>query len=234
MLLIITIALILEKALQRKWRSLRDCFSRERRRLSTTSSGSSAAAAPKKGSYIYYDQLAFLHKVATSKQTSSNFSSDGTNSSTGVETVQDCSEEHDSSASFSGTNKTSKKPRLEKKRSQNAVETDSLVEVLKSSIQAREEREQNRENDDDRMFLLSLLQPIKAVPQELKLQVRSQIMQVIENYTYQHASPYSLSTYNQAITGPLLSPQPFSQQNSAKQPQEDRRSSGEITGFNYE
>ena len=61
---------------------------------------------------------------------------------------------------------------------------EDIFRVLKSSVQAREEREKNQENDDDRMFLLSLLNPMKKVPENMKLEVRSQIIQIIAKASY--------------------------------------------------
>ena len=107
------------------------------------------------------------------------------------------------------------------------------IVLLKFKIQhSRTRRKRNKpKNDDDRIFLLSVWQSIKAVPQALKLQMRLQIMQVVANYTYQHASSYLLP--DQTITGPSIFAQPFSQQSLAKQLQDDSCCSGEITGFNY-
>ena len=78
---------------------------------------------------------------------------------------------------------------------------DSLEDifVLKSSVQAREEREKNQENDDDRMFLLSLLNPMKKVPENMKLEVHSQIIQLIANASYPKSSNPDISSYNHAF-----------------------------------
>jgi len=44
----------------------------------------------------------------------------------------------------------------------------------------REQREKRQEDDDNRMFQLSLVNHIKKVPEHMKLSRRSQIMQVID------------------------------------------------------
>ena len=79
---------------------------------------------------------------------------------------------------------------------------DSLEDIfreLKSSVQAREEREKNQENNDDRMFLLSLLNPMKKIPENMKLEVRSQIIQIIANASYPTSNNPDISSYNHAF-----------------------------------
>lgn len=61
-----------------------------------------------------------------------------------------------------------------KRRERDTVpnEVGGIVDVLKSSMQSREERESRMENDSDRMFLLSLLEPLKGIPLDLDLDFR--------------------------------------------------------------
>ncbi|KOB75154.1 Uncharacterized protein OBRU01_08173 [Operophtera brumata] len=56
-------------SLQRKWKNIRSCFSREVRRLKNTKSGS---AASHKTPYIYYNQLLFLKNTVGNLNTESN------------------------------------------------------------------------------------------------------------------------------------------------------------------
>lgn len=54
-----------------------------------------------------------------------------------------------------------------------------IVEALHKSIQLRQEQNQQMEQDDDRMFLLSLLKPLKQIPEPLRFFVRMELMNVI-------------------------------------------------------
>jgi hypothetical protein len=54
-----------------------------------------------------------------------------------------------------------------------------IVEALHKSIQLRQEQNQQMEEDDDRMFLLSLLKPLKQIPKPLRCSVRMDLMNVI-------------------------------------------------------
>ena len=75
-----------------------DCFTRERRRLSNTRSGSSAAAT-RKSTYVYYEQLLFLQRVTTSKNTTSSM--DHVESTIELDTPLELEQGHDSSTSSS-------------------------------------------------------------------------------------------------------------------------------------
>lgn len=55
--------------MQRKWKSLRDCFSRELGRIKKLKSGSETS---RKNPYIYYNQLLFLKPIIQNKPTETN------------------------------------------------------------------------------------------------------------------------------------------------------------------
>jgi len=219
-------SVIAGRMLQKKWKNLRDCFSRDRRSRKSSNKSGSAATSSKKTSYVYYDQLAFLEKVKGSKSTTSNFSSkdSSTDSSSGaIENVPQ--DEHDGSSSEQRDENCGKA----KKKKLNKVHSDSqedaaIIEVLKHSIKNREEREKNLEDDDDRLFLLSLLNPLKKVPEARKLQVRAELMQVVISNS-SHSTNYN----------PLFASYPYNQADvsySVHQPDQSSTSGG-ITGFNY-
>ncbi|XP_049782598.1 uncharacterized protein LOC126184267 [Schistocerca cancellata] len=50
---------------------------------------------------------------------------------------------------------------------------DGLIDVLQQSIALREERERNQESDSDRLFLISLLEDMKKIPEQRKLLLTS-------------------------------------------------------------
>ena len=85
------------------------------------------------------------------------------------------------------------------KKHDNDNSLEDIFRELKSSVQAREEREKNQENDDDRMFLLSLLNSMKKFPENMKLEVRSQIIQIIANASYPTSNNPDTSSYNHAF-----------------------------------
>jgi hypothetical protein len=72
---------------------------------------------------------------------------------------------------FSSSNKT--------KNKQDPV-GERLVSALERSVHSREQRERELESDCDRMFLLSLLNPLKQIPENARFGVKRKLMEVIE------------------------------------------------------
>ena len=196
-----------------------------------SSAKSESAASTKKATYAYHDQLLFLNKVKASKPTSSNFS-DKNSSPNLSSSLTDNEPPQKEDGSGSGTNTggeqqdgTRGKPKKEKRsKAQSDSQEDGILQVLKYSIKAREEREKNQDSDDDRLFLLSLLNPLKKVPEPRKQQVRAELMQVIISHSSQSAnyhSSYQSFPYNQADASLAL------------QQSEHPSTSGGIFRFNY-
>lgn len=77
---------------------------------------------------------------------------------------------------------------------------DSLIEVLKESIALRENREMKKECDADRLFMLSLLEDFKKIPDDRRLSTKMELLDVIKraqtlrleinNQSYSHNVPY--------------------------------------------
>ncbi|KAK7074956.1 hypothetical protein SK128_015336 [Halocaridina rubra] len=159
------------KLLQRKWKSLRDCYTRERQRLAKIKSGSSVA---RKTQYVYYNRLSFLQRVIKGRDTSNNME-------------EAAAEERPSDSEQPSTTSTVQHVEAGKGKRKRvddiSSEVQCLVNVLQAGMQSREEREKRNEEDEDRLFLLSLLTPMKRIPEHLRFGVRMEIMQVIQNAT---------------------------------------------------
>ena len=76
-------------------------------------------------------------------------------------------------------------------KAQSDSQEDGILQVLKYSIKARKEREKNQDSDDDRLFLLSLLNSLKKVLEPRKLQVRDEQIQVITSHSSQSSNNHS-------------------------------------------
>jgi hypothetical protein len=146
--------------LQKKWKNIRDCYFREIRRLKNVRSG---AAAPKKSTYIYFDQLHFLKVVTESGPLTSNIERATEPEAEEVSETQSC---HDYI------------PPQKKKRNDDVIGME-MVNVLKSSIKSREESERH---DADKLFLLSLLDDFKAIPQYSKNRAKIEMLNLVEKY----------------------------------------------------
>lgn len=151
---------------------MRDCFSRELSRVKKLKSGSESS---RKNPYVYYNQLLFLTPVVQNKHTETNLLPDTDKNKETVVEGPFTNETNDELQSNSTSGQTKKK---RKQISMHPVEKE-IIEALHKSIQLRQEQNQQMEDDDDRMFLLSLLKPLKQIPEPLRFSVRMDLMNVI-------------------------------------------------------
>ncbi|KAF0758347.1 BESS domain-containing protein [Aphis craccivora] len=168
--------------LQRKWKSLRNSFAREQAKRKTLKSGLGSKSWK---TYVYFNQLSFLSTCVGNKLTTSNLSpiyyDDELNADT--ETVTD-NEENDK------VNDSDEEHRYEDtiiqsrpSKKQKTQHKDSETQLFMSIQQSLEQRNQMTKSmdDPDRLFLLSLIDDLKQVPADKKMEVKLSIMQTISN-----------------------------------------------------
>ncbi|XP_054706245.1 uncharacterized protein LOC129216115 [Uloborus diversus] len=142
---------------QRKWKHLRDGFSRELAKQKQEKSGSLCSARKK---YVYFDHLLFLLRVMQGKYT-----------------VFDLDDENHQKVdeSYSGDNATLRP--LVKKRKTSFPSEETILHSPKDTTQFRCKSPVD-ESDADRLFMLSFVKELKQVPEEFKLEVKSDIINV--------------------------------------------------------
>lgn len=167
--------------IQRRWKNLRACFSRELRCQKDVKSGQ---AAPKRKRYVYFDKLLFLvPSMEAGRETSSNVPS------LDEETIS----ENDSSTP--GITQ----PTREKKKNKSYEE--SLLEILRDKT-----NHQNIQTlpDPDNYFALSLVPLLKSIPPGQKIDAQIAILNTLKYYTQ---SSNSFTNYNSTAATYIL-PQP--------------------------
>ncbi|KAG8317827.1 uncharacterized protein LOC124359501 [Homalodisca vitripennis] len=166
------------RAIQRRWKSLRDCYTREcHRMMKRGESGTS-----NQRTYMYYRHLSFLSGVIRSK----GVSSDTEDGSCGPSTVEaGLLGEDEDGDSGPESPVTSATPVLtdsrKRKRPDRQFEEDEDTPVH-CVIKPRKRKQENEAEDSDRIFLMSLLDPIKDVPERSRFTLRMEIMKVIDNF----------------------------------------------------
>ncbi|KAH0819186.1 hypothetical protein GEV33_003605 [Tenebrio molitor] len=139
------------QTLQKRWKSIRGCFTREVKRQKEVKSGS--AAGSRKSEYQYFKQLQFLQKVVAVRDISEEPAED----------LQLDSQNNEETADRSQRAKRSKK-----RHKTTDPEDDPRMKARNNSIEKMEQLER-AEEDEDRMFLLSLLeQNVEKIAAELK------------------------------------------------------------------
>ncbi|KAL4703889.1 hypothetical protein ACJJTC_006855 [Scirpophaga incertulas] len=139
--------------LQRKWKSLRDCFKREHSKQMSVKSGSASSS---RKPYIYYQQLSFLKNLADTRRDPSPLPNE----------VHDATER--------------KRPKKNKTNNEDIqAETDILVSI---SEQLQSRHSNKHEEDADHNFALSLVPHFKQIPNEFKLDAQTDVLMVLKKY----------------------------------------------------
>ncbi|XP_050708921.1 uncharacterized protein LOC126993822 [Eriocheir sinensis] len=151
----------LAQSLQKKWKHLRDNFGRELKRQKTLLSRSQA----RKGTYIYFRRLQFLEGSLSNKETISNIENDGN----GLCDDVDVTGEHGEKGSTSTSTK--------KKMKLNPGDLH-IANILERSLLARQ-NEEEKQNDEDKLFCLSLYKEMKKVPESSRLMTKIELLNVV-------------------------------------------------------
>ncbi|RZF43897.1 hypothetical protein LSTR_LSTR007233 [Laodelphax striatellus] len=151
--------------LRLRWKSLRDGYNREAK---IQKQGQSGSGARKRSIYVFYKQLSFL-ETAIASQSSQCLSNSLTED-----------EPSELSPSPQPPSSSSAKKNQGSKRSKQDPVGERLVNAVEKSVQFRQEREREIENDCDRMFLLSLLHPLKEIPEHARFGVKRKLMDVLD------------------------------------------------------
>ncbi|XP_054269095.1 uncharacterized protein LOC128990639 [Macrosteles quadrilineatus] len=193
---------ILVTIVQKKWKGVRSCYTRELLRKKNEKSGSRAASRKQ---YVHFDQLRFLEAVP--KKTESSMAAEEAGEDDNVEEEDPDALRSDCSDTQSPLDTSFVEPKPVRKREySNNSDNELFTVLLKKALQ-------NDNDDEDKLFLLSLLSEIKKVPPQNKLQLRSNIIAVIAQaqQSTQQQWPPSQPLVNQLFSnsGPSQQSQPY-------------------------
>lgn len=155
-----------EDVLQKKWKSIRGCFMREIARQKALRLGN--GAGPRKSEYMYFKQLNFLKKVMIIKKTLH---------------PSQIEEEHTQNTDISQS-----RPQQQIKVNSESGD-DPLQEFLYKPLEQRESYD-FAEQDEDKMFLLSLVSTLKKVPEHKKIATKIRMMSLLEEATQTTSHAY--------------------------------------------
>lgn len=159
--------LFTDKQLQKKWKNLRTCFKREYDEQKNEAYG---PGGKKRHKYLYFDQLLFLRDFIESRKISNNSESTINNRND----VENVIEETEDISHISPV--ISLKPIanvIKRKKISNNTFEESLLQML------REKNDEEKEIDEDKYFLLSLLPSFRKLNEEQKFIARIEIMNVM-------------------------------------------------------
>ena len=181
--------------MQRRWKSLRDSYNRERAKQKTVKSGSAASGRKQ---YVFFDQLSFLAVLQEVRPV--------------LDQQLDNDQEEDASEEINPT----------KKRRKNVSNNENIENELlrKISENITNKKRQDDDNDDpDRNFLLSFVPDLKGIHDDLKLEIKADIINIFRKYknhnpmqSYQTQPPYyaySTQSYNRDYNAWVPIPGPW-------------------------
>ncbi|XP_045511863.1 uncharacterized protein LOC123706635 [Pieris brassicae] len=154
----------LSVALQRKWKSIRGCFTREVGRQKNLKTGSGGGL--RKSEYVFFQQLQFLKNVVAVKEPEDVVAEPAKNSKPDIQMVE---------------RKENKEHKPLPKQEQ-CPEDDKFLVAPQRTIEASENFEA-KNDDEDRLFMLSLVGTLKKVSPERKMSTKIKIMSILENAT---------------------------------------------------
>ncbi|KAH1021534.1 uncharacterized protein LOC109541876 isoform X1 [Dendroctonus ponderosae] len=160
---------------QRKWKSLRDCYTRELAKLKSEMSGSGCSGRKQ---YIYFNQLSFLQ---TSKKATTSRIAEELSDVRSEEMVEVIIEENIESNEIPVSPMLRAKARRRKTTSSSSKKSEDKLFVALAN-QIMKTKAGDVEKDEDTLFMLSLVTELKKVPDDLKLDVKSELINVFRKF----------------------------------------------------
>lgn len=173
---------VIGELLQKKWKNIRDRYSRELQEKR----GKSGNSSKKKSPYMHSQALMFLEDTVKNRKASISASMDDSQGlsqsvdNAEVESQQEVKLRTECSSIEQGVPLPRNRP-IKKKRRLIPSEPKIIPPLENDTV--RKEKTDKSEEDYDRHFLLSLLPTMKFIPGHLKLNARIEIMQAISKYT---------------------------------------------------
>ncbi|KAK9874467.1 hypothetical protein WA026_002812 [Henosepilachna vigintioctopunctata] len=151
--------------IQKKWKTLRDGYTRYAKKIKPKSGSAALNIRP----YAYYQQMSFLKVIIEDRP-------DKTNSLQESEHTEITSEESE--------NRQNKIPRERNKRKSTTTITDEnvLIEELSKRFDEKSQNSRIDNEDEDKLFLLSLVGEFKKINEHYKLNAKTEILNVVKYF----------------------------------------------------
>ncbi|XP_045776533.1 uncharacterized protein LOC123874981 [Maniola jurtina] len=149
--------------LQQKWKNLRTCFGRELKRQRN-----SGSVATRKSEYIYYKKMLFLTNVMSERDITEPeyvyFHEDETSQS---ETTDNKNLAEQLQTQYDDKNQSHTNQSVKNSKKRKACESEELLS--------------NEDEDEDRLFLLSMHETLKQVPIKKKMGVKIKMLSILHD-----------------------------------------------------
>ncbi|KAE8595248.1 hypothetical protein XENTR_v10015649 [Xenopus tropicalis] len=173
------------KEVQKRWRSLKDCFRRE---LAAQRKARKSGSSPSKRKiYIYFDDLLFLLPTMEAKPALGNMDTDDSDDESTSGQVASCDiEELSQQSSIHRPPKMTSGKHAKKLKNVPEPAADKETITIAESFKYVREKNYESDQDEDRLFLLSLVSEFKMIPQHRKTKAKIQILELLQGYAEPH------------------------------------------------
>lgn len=161
--------------LQKRWKGLRDGYVKEVKKMKQIKSGSGASA---RSSYLYYGRLQFLQPTIKKNSTESNFETAEVGDDEDVESATENLIEEDSPSASNKEGIFKTPPNHQRKKIKLHPADEHFAKIIEKSLNQRNVAEK-KEEDEDKLFCLSLVKEIKKVPETMRLKTKIEIYNLI-------------------------------------------------------
>ncbi|KAF9823350.1 hypothetical protein SFRURICE_006666 [Spodoptera frugiperda] len=174
--------------LQKKWKNIRDAYNKEFKKGKSIPSGSGACKGSK---YMYFDRLSFLQKTVENKETTSNIHEAKNEGIQNIDQNQD-----------NFVNAREIQPVPNKRKKTKITSEERLADILENSIESRDkiqrqlQESMSKQDDDDKLFCMSLYKELKKVIQ------KGQKLPAPIHITSQQNTPNEVFWQNQQYSNP--------------------------------
>lgn len=159
----------IERAIQRKWKSLRDCYSRELSKIKADNAKPGLKRQRKQ--YMYFKQLRFLGRALKS--------------TSGIDNIEDLLLEAIGPVEEKVDSSRCAPRRMKLRNAKEPVIEEPLIVSQEKCKKDESQGAQGLNNDEDRLFMLSLVPELKKIPDYMKLETKCEILNVIKRARHQ-------------------------------------------------
>ncbi|XP_072375515.1 uncharacterized protein [Diabrotica undecimpunctata] len=188
---------ILGTSLQKKWKSIRDHYVKQDKKNKMLKSGSGAKPT---STYIHYNRLRFLQNSVQKNVTESNFGPE-------VHAELPISEVENGSVQNSSLEATVSTPTGERQKTKKLKlhpADQHFANILEKSLAQRQVPDKQDEQDEDKLFCLSLFKEIKKIPENKRLKTKIDIYNLILQKQTPEPEKIFPSTSNYMSSAPPL------------------------------
>lgn len=196
-----------------KWKTLRDTFRKELKKMPMKRSGDGASETVWKSSWAHFESLYFLKDQFTARKSTGNLPEIGTDiviedtfetyaenlENNNIDDTSSASNEQQNTSQPNTSSASTPVIRGRKRKSENDDIGAALINLEKNKIRILEKE---TKNDEDELFFQSLLPHLRPLPPHQKMLLRIKIQELVYNFIYRNQNKNSHADTSMPVQPP--------------------------------